>query len=330
MRKLRLIPVSVAVIALLMYILPMTVFATGNNVKVLPVGTHFIFDGNQVKPPAGQFSFSYQSTTYVPLRFVSYALQKSVEWDGKLKKVTVSDPTPNQLVSIKENIMNSQAIKNTAIPSNKISIEPIKVSFVFNGLSKSLPTGQVGFLYKGTLYVPIRFVAESTGSYVTWDPNTKTVIGKSKANLDKEKASETTTSDNNAKPESEKLTSPETATNPSSGGGTSTGATSGKVSYDDITSATQKKLESLRAESKAALLGLAKEYVSAADDAAKKKLLAEGQKKLDGFTSTFESIVKDTEAQLKANGYSTEIINQYRKTFNEEIEAGKQLAKGLL
>lgn len=329
MRKLRLIPVSVAVIALLMYFLPMTVFATGNNVKVLPVGTHFVFDGNQVKPPAGQFSFSYQSTTYVPLRFVSYALQKSVEWDGKLKKVTVSDPTPNQLVSIKENIMNSQAIKNTAISSNKISIEPTKVSFVFNGLSKSLPTGQVSFLYKGTLYVPIRFVAESTGSYVTWDPNTKTVIGKSKAYVDKEKASETATSDNNnTKSESEKPSSPETTTNPS--GGTNTGATSGKVSYDDITSATQKKLESLRAESKAALLGLAKEYVSATDDAAKKKLIAEGQKKLDGFTATFESIVKDTEAQLKANGYSTDIINQYRKAFNEEIEAGKQLAEGLL
>lgn len=327
MKKLRILSVSVAVIALLIFTLPMTVFATGNNAKVQPNGTHFVFDGNEVKPPAGQFSFSYQNITYVPLRFVSYALQKNVNWDGKLKKVTVSDPTPNQLVSIKESIMNSQAMKDTSIPSNKISIEPMKVSFMFNGMNKNLPAGQLSFIYKGTLYVPIRFVAESTGSYVTWDPKTKKVIGKSKAYLDKEKTTGTTTSDN-TKPESEKpSSSPETK--PSTGGGTNTGTTSGKVSYDNITDSTQAKLEALRAESKAALLNLAKEYVSATDEAAKKELLAEGQKKLGGFTATFESIVKDTEAQLKANGYSTEIIGQYRKTFNDEIEAGKQLAEEL-
>lgn len=327
MKKLKIFPVTAAVIALLMFILPMSAFATGNNVKVQPIGTHFIFDGNQVKPPAGRFSFSYQNTTYVPLRFVSYALQKNVNWDGKLKKVTVSDPTPNQLVSLKESIMNSQAMKDTSIPSNKISIEQMKVNFVFNGVKKDLPAGQLSFIYKGTLYVPIRFVAESTGSSVTWDQKTKTVIGKSKAYSDNEKTTGTTTNDN-TKPGSDKpSTSPESK--PSTGGGTNTGVTPGKSSYDNITDATQAKLEALRAESKAVLFDLAKDYLSATDDTAKKKLLAEGQNKLNGFTATFESIVKDTEAQLKANGYSTEIINEYRKTFNDEIEAGKKLAEEL-
>lgn len=327
MKKLRILPVSVAVIALLIFILPMSAFATGNNAKVQPIGANFVFDGNQIKPPAGQFSFSYESTTYVPIRFVSYALQKNVSWDGKLKKVTVSDPTPSQLVSIKESIINSQAMKDTTIPSNKISIEPMKVSFVFDGVNKKLPDGQLSFIYKGTLYVPIRFVAESTGSYVTWNPKTKTVTGKTKTYLEKEKSTGTTKNDN-TKTESEKPSaSPETK--PSAGGETNTGTTPGKVSYDTITDSTQTKLEALRAESKAVLFDLAREYLSATDDTAKRKLLSEGQNKLNAFTATFERIVTDTEAQLKANGYSTEIIKQYRKTFNDEIEAGKQLAEEL-
>ena len=323
MKKLRVLALSL-IIALLINILPMTVFATGNNVKVQPVDTNFVFDGNKVKPPAGQFSFSFNNTTYVPLRFVSYALQKNVEWNGKVKKVTISDPTSNQLVSIKENMMNSQTVKDTSIPSNKISISPINVSFVFNGVNKTLPTSQFSFIYKGTLYVPIRFVAESTGSSVTWDKTTKTVTGKSEAYSGK---TETPTNDN-TKPESEKPSSSETT--PSAGQGSNTGVSSNKVSYETITNTAQAKLDSLQAESKSALLNLAKEYVSATNDETKKKLLAEGQKKLDGFTAQFENILQNTENQLKENGYSTEIISQYRKTFNDEIEAGKQLAEGLL
>lgn len=322
MKKLKVLALTL-IAALLINILPMTVFATGNNVKVQPVDTNFVFDGNKVKPPVGQFSFTYKNTTYVPLRFVSYSLQKNVKWDGKIKKVTVSDPTANQLVSIKESIMNSQGIKGTSIPSNRISVSPINVSFEFNRVKKSLPANQFSFIYKGTLYVPIRFVAESTGSIINWSKATKTITGKSKAYVDK---TETTTENN--KPVLQPPTSTETV--PSGGQGSNTGSGSDKLSYETITNSAQAKLESLQAESKSVLLNLAKEYLSATSDETKKKLLADGQKKLNGFTAQFENIVQVTESQLKENGYSTEIISQYRKTFNDEIEAGKQLAGGLL
>lgn len=220
--------------------------------------------------------------------------------------------------------MNSQSIKDTSVPSKKVSVSPIKVSFEFSGVKKTLPTGQFSFIYKGTLYVPVRFVAESTGSSVTWDKATKTVIGKSKTSADKDKT-ESTTENNKPLPQQ-----PSSETRPSAGQGSNTGAASDKVSYETITNTAQGKLESLQAESKSVLLNLAKEYVTATNNDTKKKLLAEGQKKLDGITAQFESILQSTENQLKENGYSTEVISQYRKTFNDEIEAGKQLAEGLL
>ncbi|MBD7970565.1 stalk domain-containing protein [Paenibacillus gallinarum] len=322
--------VIVIIVALLLSISPMNITSAANNVKVKSSAVEFNFDGKVLQPPAGQFAFIHKGTTYVPLRFVSYALQKNVQWDGKGSKVTVSEPTPGQLISIKEKLMNMTTSSNVSGIGKVFAMTPVKVKYVFNGEQKMLPSGQQSFIYKGTLYVPIRFMAVASGSEIIWDGKTKTVRGISssykeeqatKPQQGQDNQSNNTTDNNTAGSSSP---SGNTAAPPSSGG---TGTN--KVSYETITSSTETKLQSLQAESKSTLLNLAAEYLSATDGASKKKLLAEGQKQLDSLTERFESIVGKAEDELKANGYSTDIITQYRKAFNDEIEAGKQLASGL-
>lgn len=293
-----------------------------NNVKIKPVDVRMNFDGMELQPPAGQFVFIYKGTTYVPLRFVSYAVQKNVNWNGKESKVTITDPTPAQLISIKEKVINASSTKNTSSTDYKL-LAPMQVNYVFNGEIKGLPKGQLSLMYKGTLYVPIRFVSESAGVSIKWDATTKTVKGVSQIYTENP-TDGSWTSDGNGTNTQTKPTPPETPATGSPG-------TSGenKKSYESITSNTESKLQSLQAESKSTLLNLAKQYLSASDESTKQKLLAQGQQQLNSLTVRFESIVGAAESELKANGYSTEIINQYRKAFQDEIEAGKQLAEGL-
>lgn len=306
------------VIALLLGISPAATAEAANNVKVKSMAVKFEFDGTVLQPPAGQFAFIYKGTTYIPLRFVSYALEKNVHWNGKNSKVTVTDPTVSQLVAIKEKLMNLSSQK-VSDPAKTILMTPVKVDYIFNGKAKVLPVGVTSFMHKGTLYVPVRFVAESAGSVITWDSKTKTVKGISTSYKEEQT--------NGQKPDTDGDNSnglPTQPVNPpASGNGT------GKVSYESITSSIQAKLESLQAESKSTLLNLATQYLSASNEATKQELLAQGQQQLNSLSARFESIVGNAESQLKENGYSTDIINQYRKAFNDEIEAGKQLAEGL-
>lgn len=135
-----------------------TTKAANNTIKVQSMNVNLIFDGVSIQPPAGQYVFMYNNTTYVPLRFMSYALQKSVAWDAKNVKVTVAEPSSSELVVIKEYLMNATNGSSTSAAAAKnIALNQVKASYVFNGATKALPTGQSSFILNGSLYVPLRF-----------------------------------------------------------------------------------------------------------------------------------------------------------------------------
>ncbi|OZQ71150.1 copper amine oxidase N-terminal domain-containing protein [Paenibacillus odorifer] len=296
--------------------------AANNTIKVQSMNVNLIFDGVSIQPPAGQYVFMYNNTTYVPLRFMSYALQKSVAWDAKNVKVTVAEPSSSELVVIKEYLMNAKNGNGSSAAAKNIVLNQVNASYVFNGATKALPTGQSSFILNGSLYVPLRFLSESVGHNISWDQKTKTITAASKAYQEQA----TNGSTNNGKDPSPVATPTPTDTTGATGGGS---AGTGKISYETITSDTEAKLTALKNQSQSTLMSIAFEYVGATDEASKKSIKAKGVQQLASFTASFNSIVADAEQKLNSNGYSTEIISQYKSEFESQLQLGKDLAAGM-
>ncbi|MHA6533619.1 copper amine oxidase N-terminal domain-containing protein [Paenibacillus sp. BAC0078] len=300
--------------------------ATTDSIKVQSMNVKMVFDGVSMQPPAGQHVFMYNNITYVPLRFVSYALQKSVSWDAKNVKVTVTEPSSSELVAIKEYLMNAGSASNATSSATKdIVLSKVKASYVFNGSVKAVPSDQGSYILGGSVYVPLRFLSESVGNVITWDQKTKTITAASKAY--QAQATTVPTSSSTAGGTSPSATStPAPSSGATAGGGAAGG---GALTYEQITSDAEAKLNALRDQSTSTLMGLAMEYISAKDDATKASLIAKGKQQLASFTASFNSIIADTEQKLNKNGYSTDIIAQYRATFEAELKKGMALAEGM-
>ncbi|MGM0883321.1 MAG: stalk domain-containing protein [Bacillota bacterium] len=311
MKNLRLLA-SLLIVIFLCSVLSVSAFAAESSVKVKTVSVTLQFDGQVLKLPEGQHSFIYQGRTYVPIRYISYALQKSVKWDGV--KASISEPTEEELAVLKKQLQGVTAGNQTPQANVEINIQPVKATLEFDGEIVALPAGQALFGYKGAIYAPLRFLSESVGTVIDWDPVTKTVSAESEAYR-----MEHGTEDDIVLPGTSGAVE---------GGGAGSGAVSVKLTYEQITAEAEAKLTSLRNSCKAALMNIALQYV-AADDAGKANLKARGLQEMDSCTSKFEVIMTDTSAKLTANGYSTAIIAEYRAAYNEELEAGRAIAEGL-
>jgi hypothetical protein len=287
-----------------------------NAIKVQSLNVKMIFDGVELQPPTGQYVFMYNNSTYVPLRFMSYALQKSVSWDAKNLKVTVAEPSSSELVVIKEYLMN--ASNDAVFTSKKLNLTNVTASYVFNGDTKALTKGKFSYILNGSLYVPLRFLSESVGNSISWDQKTKTITANS---LDYEENNTNVNSNSNGSSPSVSASPTPTSTSEPNG--------AGKISYESITSETEAKLNALQSQSQSTLMGIALEYVNATDDAAKQSIKARGVQQLAAFKASFNSIVAAAEQKLNSNGYSTAVIAQYRAAFDAELQKGKALAEGL-
>ncbi|KTD88404.1 copper amine oxidase N-terminal domain-containing protein [Paenibacillus etheri] len=303
-----------------------TTKAATATVKVQSMNVNMIFDGASIGTPAGQYVFMYNNTTYVPLRFMSYALQKSVTWDAKNVKVTVAEPSKSELVVIKEYLMNATNGNSASAVSKNLVLNQVKASYIFNGATKALPTGQSSFILNGSLYVPLRFLSESVGHNISWDQRTKTITAASKAYQEQSNNGST---GNNGKGPSPVTTPAPTDTTGATGATGGGSAGTGKVSYETITSETEAKLTALKNQSQSTLMSIAFEYVGATDEASKKSIKAKGVQQLASFTASFNSIIADTEQKLNSNGYSTEIISQYRSEFEATLQSGKNAAEAM-
>ncbi|CQR57852.1 putative secreted protein [Paenibacillus riograndensis SBR5] len=305
-----------------------------DSIKVPTMNVKMVFDGVTIQPPAGQYVFMYNNTTYVPLRFMSYALQKSVSWDAKNVKVTVAEPSSSELVVIKEYLMNAGNGSGAATASKNIVLGKVKASYVFSGSAKAVPSGQGSYLLNGSLYVPLRFLSESVGNSISWDQKNKTITAASKSYQEQSPGSANGTGQGNvsapgATANPTATSKPNATSTPvasaapgAAGGATGGGSSNGKVSYEAITSETEDRLNALKSEAQSSLGGLALEYFAATDDATRNALKAKGKEQLASFTSSFNSIVADAEQKLNNNGYSTAIIAEYRKAFNDSVQLG--------
>lgn len=298
---------------------------SSDSIKVQSMKVKLIFDGVDMQPPAGQYVFMYNNTTYVPVRFISNALQKTVAWDAKNLKVTVAEPSSSELVVLKEYLMNAANVKNSSSVTKSLVLNKINASYVFNGSAKPVPAGQSSYMLNGSLYVPLRFLSESAGNNISWDQKSKTITATSTGY--KDQTNSNSSSSNGSTPSA--TSAPGATEGSGAAGGSSTEAEAGKVSYERITSETEAKLNALQAQSQSTLMGTAFEYLAATDDATKSSIKAKGLQQLSFFTASFNSIVADAEQKLNKNGYSTAIISQYRSEFESQLQLGKDLAEGI-
>ncbi|WP_162848610.1 copper amine oxidase N-terminal domain-containing protein [Paenibacillus nanensis] len=316
MRKSRIVWIGLLLIAMLVTA-PLNAFAADKpNSTVVNIKTQNVklnFDGQELKLPEGQYAFIYQGRTYVPIRYISYALLKQVGWDAAENKVTVSEPTEEELAELKKQLQ--LVVSGNTKPKDPATIpfKPKAAKLVFDGKEKKLPAGQSLYIYKGSIYVPVRFLSESVGTEINWDPETRTVKGESAAYRE-EQGGDSKTPDGEA--ENGK---------PGAGGG---GAPAAKPTYEEITASAEAAMTSLKASCQATLMSLALSY-SGADDAGKATIKAQAIQEIDRCTASFNGILADTSAKLTANDYSTAIIEEYRAAFQAELDAGRQLAENL-
>ncbi|WP_419876227.1 copper amine oxidase N-terminal domain-containing protein [Candidatus Pristimantibacillus sp. PTI5] len=307
MKKSRILSIFLAVM-MLSSVLATAASAASTTIKIKTQPIKLTFDGQALKLPDGQYSFIYEGRTYVPIRYISYALQKSVNWDGA--KASVSEPTEKELAVLKKQLQTAAAGSQKPQVSVEISIQPIKASLVFDGKAAALPAGQSIFGYKGSIYVPIRFLSESVGTQIGYDPVTKMVNGESAAYRAEQGG---------------------VVVLPGTGGGTgNTGGTGGAVkqTYEQITANAEAKLAALKASCQATLMDIGLQYL-AASAADQPKIKEKGLQEVNNCSAKFEVIMSETSTSLTTNGYKTDIIAEYRAAFNAELEAGRAIAESL-
>lgn len=313
MKKNRWLLVSL-VAMLLVSIAPAGAWAAGasapKTVSIKTQSIKLIFDGQELKLPEGQYSFIYQGSTYVPIRYMSYALQKTVGWDAEKFMVSINEPNAQELAELKKQLLLVTTGDKTAQSAQTLAMKPVEAKLVFNGKEKALPKGQTLFIYKGSIYVPLRFLSESVGSEIAWDDKTRTVKSESAAYRE------------------QNGTGGEKPSDPGQDGGGVPGVPGGEIpkqTYEQITANAQSRLETLRNSCSNELIDLAMKYFDATDEAGKTKLKTQISQKVDSCTAKFETIISDVTASLEANNYSTSVIAEYRATFEAEIEAGKKI-----
>lgn len=324
--------ISMLLMALFLVITIQPASAASAGVKVKSEAVGLEFDGKTLVIPQGQYIFVIKGSTYVPLRFFSYALQKNVAWDSKTSTVTVSNPTEQEAVMLQEYLLNAtgQAGEVSSTGGASIDVKPIQSKFIFDGENKALPKGQSGYSLNGSIYVPIRFMSQAVGTQINWDKTTGRITGEStiyKAEKTRESAEEVKEEETVPVADTEKEAS--TGAGGFGAGGGGGGGAGGVSNYESITSNAESTLYALKASCENQLMPLGLELIVAVDSDAKQQLINQMNTIISQCTVQFDQAVANVEQQLTAGGYSTSIIADYRKAFQDALDAGRAILEGM-
>jgi hypothetical protein len=299
------------------------------SIDVYHVPMHFVFDGEEYAPPEEQKGFIYEGSTYVPLRFISYALNKAVGWEGESYTVTVSESQDQDSIMIHEYKLNRKVRQSRIEKVDMSEAKPSsiqayfqKVNYIFHGLIKSPAEDLPGMIIHDTLYVPMRFFSESVGQQIEWDPKTYSVVSKSEAFIKElAKASE---------PKQPAMVPKQPVQAPVLGGGGGFGGGGGtqpaKKTEQAIVDQFKPDLERLENEAANYFLGKLIEYNTLSEEEKKERkpaMQAEAQSKLDEFDRRFESLMGSMKSELNNNQLGESKIDELRDQYEEK----KALAK---
>lgn len=294
------------------------------RVAVAPVS--FQFDAVSLAPSAGDEGFIVNGTTYVPLRFMSNAVEKSVRWDAATSTVFVSEPTRYELVSIRETNLNrvvrgGAAISNKAVAMQTITVFERSVTYIFDGETKQPPTDQPGFIYKDKLYVPLRFFGQSVGRTIDWNPASYSIAVRKPPASQPPGSGGTGAASTGTSPAGSAGQSSEQAqsggsgiTLPGIGGGIPAAP---KPSYESLIASAEQQIAALRDSCQADMSALADEFFEADGWNKQAALIDEGFAKLAACDASFDGIMNSLSSQLGSNGYPTSVIAQYRSQYEQ-------------
>lgn len=296
------------------------------------------FDGVKMQPTADELGFQYKNSTYVPLRFVSYGLNKAVQWDQKTKTVTVADPSAKEQVLIGEYQKNAQyrALKGKTdqkVSFAKVSVQQVAITYLFDGVNKKPSAELPGLMYKGRIYVPMRFMGESLGQSVKWDKDNNAVVMMSKdyasSNGNSDNSNNNGSNGSNSGAAGNGNQTGGTGNNAGGGAGPGTPNQGGSLSYAEIVNKTYRELTVLENDAQSKLSELLTAYKNATTAEEKDRLRAEGENVFSDTTAKFNQMVNDTSKQLSANGHSTDVIQEYQAHYDKQVELGKKMLEDM-
>ncbi|MFM9328704.1 copper amine oxidase N-terminal domain-containing protein [Paenibacillus mesotrionivorans] len=295
-----------------------------NTVKAEQVSTtieayyapvQFEFDGSYLAPPSDQRGFIYQGSTYVPLRFVAYALDKAVEWNPDTYTVTIRKPGKAEQVTIDEYKMNRKTEKLNGSPDlsalhpTSLAVYFENVKYVFDGTSKQPSDDLPGMIIEGSVYVPLKFVSESVGRKIEWDPATYTV-----------KAAIVEAS---PKPSTSPSPTPTPSATPAPAGGTGGGGGVSKPSQSTLFFQVVLDLEAMERKAQSTMDSYKTDYAAAETAEEKAAIEAKARAYYSEVESQFNSRVNTYESQLNQNGYDTSSVNELKNAFQDKVDQKK-------
>ncbi|QAY67790.1 copper amine oxidase N-terminal domain-containing protein [Paenibacillus protaetiae] len=310
----KLIP-FLALLAAVCLLVPLASAApAAGTVQVQSQPVTLVFDGQKLQLPEGQYAFLYENRTYVPIRFISYALQKSVKWDNAAKTVRVTEPAPEEKAALADSLAKAAAaaLSSPAAPASRpLTITPVTAKLSFDGTEKALPAGQSIYNYNNSIYVPIRFLSEASGTNVNWDGKTGTITGES-ASYRAAQGEQGSGGGNEGNGDS-------------AGDGSGLVVQPGKESLEDIQAKAESKLTALQNTYEPQFQAMIANYKKAATDQARNSIIAQGEAKLDECDKKFRKILDDTAKELRANGYDAYvdgIISGYQAQYDAMLDEG--------
>ena len=116
---------------------------------------YLVIDGKLIVD--GSPAFIENDRTIVPVRFVAENLGYDVSWNGDSKTVSIVDSKTSKKIEL---TVDSKTAK---IYDENSKLKKIKLDVAAKNTY-------------GRVYVPVRFIAESFGTQVTWDDGWETVI----------------------------------------------------------------------------------------------------------------------------------------------------------
>lgn len=298
------------------------VMAEKQKVSIAYAPLHYIYDGKEYIPPEDQQGFLYKysdrySSTYVPVRFAAYMIDKWVDWDPETHTVIVRDPTRDEAIEITDINLNAIVRESHIVEADhsKIKYHDIEaitnVKFEFDGELVQPPAEQPGLIINGRTFVPLRFFSESFGIQIEWDGPTYSVIAMSEAYVAEL-----------ARIEEELGEAVDLATllpgvrDPSS---------SNKPSSSSLITAAEAQIAALKSKALSYFLTLLSQY-NHAEQAEKERIIASAEAKLAQFDEEFAFIMEALASQLELYDYDTAVIASYEEQYAEE----KRLARSFI